>query len=323
MNTLSRRAFLKVLTIISSLSLISKCSHIVEPLTIASHVWSGYELMFLARHEGWLSENSVQFLETLSATDSIQALLDGRVYGAALTLDEVLRARAQAIPLTCVLVFDVSTGADMVLSKTEIMNLSDLKGKRIGFEASALGALMLHKLLEAAQLEKSDIVPIKVNYDQHIVAWNQGKVDAVITFEPIASQLLDQGAHKIFDSRKIPDTILDVLAIKSDILKTHHNHIKSLIAAHFRARRYFYQNPQDAIYKMAVRMKIPADEVLNSFRGLNLPNEQANLKYLSSDQGTLLVAARNLCTLMVETGMLKQADSLDNLFTADFLPKDF
>jgi NitT/TauT family transport system substrate-binding protein len=102
---------------------------------------------------------------------------------------------------------------------------------------------MLYKLLQAAQLDKSAIIPVAVNYDQHLKAWQQGQVDVVITFEPVASQLLNQGADKLFDSRKIPDTIFDVLAVKPEIIATHAAQIKTLVAAHFRARHYFCRMP--------------------------------------------------------------------------------
>lgn len=318
---LSRRFFLKTLATIATIPLFSDCSPTIEPLAITSHVWSGYELMFLAQREGWLLPQSVQLIETLSATESIQALIEGKADGAALTLDEVLRVRAQGVPLTCVLVFDVSAGADMVLSKTDLNDLSELAGKRIGFEPSALGAVMLYKLLQAAQLEKSAIIPVAVNYDQHLTAWKQNQVDAIITFEPIASQLLHQGAYKVFDSRKIPDTIFDVLAVKTDVITRYAANISNVVAAHFRARQYFYRNPQDATYKMAIRMKLSASEVLNSFRGLNLPNEHANKKYLTEQNSTLLMAAKTLSSVMIESGILTQADHLDNLVNARFLPK--
>lgn len=317
----SRRLFLKALSATAALPLLSNCPETVEPLTIASHVWSGYELLFLARREGWLLPENVKLLETLSATDSFRALATGKAAGAALTLDEVLRARAQGIPLTCVLVFDVSAGADMVLSKTALDSLSQLAGKRIGFEKSALGSLMLYKLLQAAALENSAIIPVAVNYDQHIAAWKQNRVDVVITFEPIASQLQNLGAHKIFDSRKIPDTIFDVLAVKSSLISSHGEQLKRLVFAHFQARQYFYHNSQDAAYKMAVRMGLSAADVLNSFRGLNLPNEQANQKYLTFEHSRLLIAAKTLSSVMMQIGTVKQPDDLQNLVSADFLPE--
>lgn len=317
----SRRLFLKALLATAATPLLSTCPQTVESLTIASHVWSGYELMFLAQREGWLLPKHIKLLETVSATDSFRALATGKADGAALTLDEVLRARAQGMALTCVLVFDVSAGADMVLGKTALASLSQLAGKRIGFERSALGSLMLYKLLQAAALEKSAIIPVAVNYDQHIAAWKHNQVDVLITFDPTASQLQNQGAYKIFDSRKIPDTIFDVLAVKSELISSYEDQLKKLVSAHFQARQYFYHNSQDAAYKMAVRMGLSAADVLNSFRGLNLPNEQANQKYLTAQGSTLLTAAQTLSAVMMQNGTLKRPDDLQNLVSADFLPE--
>ena len=53
------------------------------PITIASHVWVGYEPMFLARSLGWLDEGRVTLHETASASESMEALVAGRVDGAA------------------------------------------------------------------------------------------------------------------------------------------------------------------------------------------------------------------------------------------------
>ena len=320
MNT-SRRLFLRAITTtVAAIPLLSSCPQQVKALTIASHSWPGYELLFLARREGWLSLAHVNLLETASATDSLQKLVAGEADGAALTLDEVLRARALGVALTCVLVFDVSAGADRVLSKMPLDNLAGLAGKRIGFEKSAVGSLMLHELLKAAKLERSAVIPVAVNYDQHLAVWNQNQVDVLVTFEPIASQLLERGAYKIFDSREIPNTIFDVLAVKTELINSHRQAIENLVSAHFQARQYLYHNAQDAAYKMTVRMKLSAQGVLDSFRGLNLPNEQANEKYLSGQHSHLLVAAQTLSALMMEIGSIKQPDSLQTLVSADFLP---
>jgi hypothetical protein len=68
-------------------------------------------------------------------------------------------------------------------------------------------------------------------------------------------------------------------------------------------------------------MKLSAFEVFNSFRGVSLPNEQANEKYLTAQHSTLLMAAKTLSAVMTESGILKQPDNLQNLVSADFLPK--
>ncbi len=313
---LARRLYLCLL-----ITLLSQCDVAPQPpLKIASHVWPGYELMFLARRESWLPQKNIVLQETLSATESIQALVDGKVDGAALTLDEVLRARAKGIALTIVLVFDVSAGADKVLGKPGIDSLADLAGKRIGAEQSALGALMLHKTLEAAHLKLTDVVPININ--DHLAAWQNEQVDALISYDPLASTLLEQGATLLFDSRKLPDTIFDVLAVKTDAIQKNPDAIKALVAGHFRALKYFRSHTQDAVYRMAERLQVPGNEALNDFRGLELPNVLENRKFLNATDSVFIQAAQALSTLMEKEHYLPQKDAMDHLVNADFLPQE-
>lgn len=290
-------------------------------MIIASHVWPGYELMFLAQNQGWLSEPNLELLSTQSSTESLSALSSGQVDGAALTLDEVLLARANSISLTIVLIFNISAGADMVLARPEIASLSDLKGKRIGVEPSSLGALMLHKLLKIAHLNQDQVITVNLGISEQIQAWQNGKIDVLITFEPVAGKIIATGATLLFDSRQIPDTIFDVLAIRSDVAQKYKETLEALTLAHFKTLDYFRHNSLDAAYRMARRMELTGPEALKTFRGLELPDIHANRRYLSNKQSRLQQAAQILSTIMTKQGMIPQADSFEGLFTDSYLPR--
>lgn len=314
--TLSRR---QCLLAIACLPLLPGCEQSPEkPLTIASHVWPGYELMFLARREGWLPMRGVLLRETTSATDSLAALAAGEVEGAALTLDEVLRARDRGIALTVVLVFDISVGADAVMVRPEIGSLAELAGKRIGVEQTALGALVLHKLLVRAGLSPSAITPVALDQNGPLAAWHQQRLDAVITYEPHITHLEEQGARRLFDSRDIPNTIFDVLAVRSDVAATYRHELSALVQAHFKAHRHLINSPQDAAYRMAGRMGLDAREVLAAYRGLELPDARVNRSLLS--EGHLVEAARMLSRVMVEAGLLLKPAEIMHFSTPDYLP---
>jgi NitT/TauT family transport system substrate-binding protein len=319
----NRRKFLTLMGVLMGTPLLVKCSsEAPSPLTIASQVWPGYELMFLARKEGWLPSQGLTLVETNSATESLKALSDGKVDGAALTLDEVLHARDQGIDLTVVMVFDVSFGSDMLLVKPNIETLGELAGKRIGVEQSAVGALMLHKILLAAQLSQADITIVPVSIDQHLNAWLDNQVDAIVSYDPIANHLVTKGALRLFDSRDIPDTIFDVLAIKSEAIQSHTKAIRGLIAGHFKARAHFLHNPQDASYRLATRLGLTGPEVLISYKNLVLPDIKRNRQFLSEPHGNLLTSAKKLSGLMIDARLLSRQDSFINLVNAEFLPED-
>lgn len=294
------------------------------PLRIAAHPWPGYELLFLARREGWLSKQQVRLVETGSATASLAALERGTVDGACITLDELLRVRDNGLQLTAVLVFNISAGADHILARPGISSLRQLAGKRIGVEPSALGELMLHLSLQTAGLDSSQLTVVPLTPDDHHQVWQAGHLDAMVCYEPIASQLQALGAVSIFDSRSLPGMIVDLLAVRSELLEQYAEQLRSLTSAHFRACHHLAHNPQDAAYKLAERLKLPASGVLDAYRGLELPNVSANRRYLAGDKAQLLGSVRTLGPIMQQHGLLKQPVSLGRLLDARFLPdKDF
>ena len=302
--------------------LMSGCERGISPLRVATNPWIGYEFMFLARRENWISVQDIVLVEAGSATGALDLLAAGKADGAALTLDEVLRGRERGLALTAVLVFDVSLGADVLLAKPGIDALARLKHKRIGFEPSGVGALMLTKALEAAGLRTSDVTAVPTKFDQHEKVWRAGDIDALITFEPAASRLEAEGALRLFDSSKIPDTVIDVLAVTPTAADRHHEALHSLVEAHFRALAHFRQNPYDAAHRMAEHLKMSPKQVMGAFKGLELPNESRNRKLLRGNESSLVKTAQELGAVMVQAGLLKNGQTdVSRLVSADFLPR--
>jgi NitT/TauT family transport system substrate-binding protein len=234
----------------------------------------------------------------------------------------MLAIRATNVPLTAVLVFDVSAGGDMLLARPSIKNLADLAGKRLGMEKNAVGALVLGKVLELTGLPTSAITLVDLPVDRQLAAWNNNAIDAVISYEPTATMLLRNGAKRLFDSREMPDTIFDVLAVRTDQTAHWRAELKGLVAAHFRGLKHIQQNRQDAIYRIAAYQKISPEEVQQALAGVMLPSLASNREYLAAKNGRLAIAAKHTSNLMVQHGLLKQPDDLVGLSSSDWLPRD-
>lgn len=317
-----RRAALRLLSGCALAPLLAACGR-ARALRIAGHVWPGYELLFLARAEGWLDERRASLLETASATESMRALAEGRADGAALTLDEVLRLRAGGVPLSVVLVFNISAGADMLLARPGLGAIADLKGKRIGFEQGAVGLLMLHQALQAGGITPGEVVQVPLPIDRHEAAWREGGLDALITYEPVASRLFDAGARRLFDSRGLPDTIVDVLAIRTGALDSGGAEAaRHLVSAHLRGLAHLASHPQDAAYRLAPRLNLPPEQALAAYRGLLLPDRDHNRRLLDGPAPVLMDTARRLSALMASSGLLPAEDALAGLLRPEYLPWD-
>lgn len=295
-----------------------------EPIAVAGHVWVGYEPTFLARDEGWLDTRKVHLFETISASDSLRALQDGKVDGAMLTLDETFKARASGIPLSVVMVFNISAGADMLVARSTISNLSELKGKRIGYESSSVGDLLLAVILNQAGLSKKDVKLVPISVDKQHDAWVRNQMDAVITYEPVATQIVGHGGGRLFDTRQTPNLIVDVLAIRSDVLDRRHSKaIQHLISSHFKALDHLNRNPQDAAYRMAGRLGLTAEGVLAAYKGLVLPDAANNLRLLSGDSPELYKSAKDLSAIMLASGILKKGDETGSLIRSEYLSEKY
>jgi hypothetical protein len=180
----------------------------------------------------------------------MELLRGNAVHGAGLTLDEALRLRDEGLDLRIVLIFNQSLGADALLARGDIRTLRDLAGRRIGAETNAVGMLMADTVLKAAGLAPDQVTLVPIGADGHEAAWRAGELDALVTCEPIVSRVLSGGARRLFDSRQMPDTIFDMLAVRADSLSRHERHLKRLLRGYFQGRRLLRDNPIDASYRL-------------------------------------------------------------------------
>jgi NitT/TauT family transport system substrate-binding protein len=290
-----------------------------QPLRIAIQPWCGYQFVKLASLQGWMSTETIQIMDTALAIESKQALQNGAVDCAALTLDEVLLLLDAGLDLKVALVFNVSAGADVLLVRPEIDRLQQLRGKRIGVENSSLGAIMLAEFLSSAGLQRSEVVVIDMDAD-HISFWDNENLDAVLTYDPSRSELVNRGLIPLFDSRSLPLTIVDVLAVRGEVLSDKAGAIRDLIAGHFYALRQWQENPINTSYQLAPLIGVGAEAVNDVYKGLDLPDALYNRRYLTPPAAELTRAATSVAGIMREAGMLGRMPELEGLFVADYLP---
>ena len=303
------------------LTLLASCSPAHEkPLRIGTNTWIGYEPLYLARSLDLYQDKQIKLVELTSASDVIHALRNGMLDGAALTLDETLSLIDDGFDLKVILVFDFSNGADTLLSQSDITTLSQLKGKRVAVESSAVGALLLVSALNSVNMDVSDIEIVSCTADEHVACYQNN--DAVVTFEPAKSQLLAQGANQLYDSRKIPDKIVDVLIVSNETTISHPNSLRQLLSGYFKALQYVKEHPQKAATMMSQRLNLTSNQVLSSFEGIHIPLRDENHQLLSGELSPLNQTASELSEFMFNLKLLKNSPKLQKFSDPSFLPKE-
>lgn len=290
------------------------------PLRVGVHPWVGYESLYLARDFAWLPAHA-RLVEGQSAGDSLAAMRAGDLDAAALTLDEVFSARADGIPLVVVAVMDMSAGADVVMARPGLPGLSYLAGKRVAVERSAVGGLMLAHVLEVAGLDVGRIEVVDMGIDEQPAAWRAGHIDAAISYEPTASLLRREGAEQVFDSRALPETIFDVLALRRDRARGREDTVEALLESHFRGLEHIRVNRGDAMYRIAAHQGITAREAERALAGVVLPDLAGNRASLAPGS-RFLAAADAVHRTMLARGLIRRADTMGDLVDPAYLPAE-
>lgn len=273
------------------LTLLSACQPAPDPvLRIGTNVWPGYEPLYLARDLAVFHEPQVQLVEYRSASQVISGFQKGVIDLAAVTLDEAVRLAASGEPIEVIWIFDFSDGADQVLARPEIQRVQDLKGKRIGVEESALGAFVLSRLLDLHQMQPQDVTAVSMSVSEHAQAMQQGKVDAVITFEPEKSKVLQQGGHTIFSSKQLPGEIVDVLIARKGPNRSFSD--QDLIRTLFAYEQALIRVKKDLPAHLPLlnrRMKLTDADLVLTFSEMSIPNREEQLAFFHNSSKTAML----------------------------------
>ena len=177
--TLNRRSFLfRVPAAPLAAALLGGCVEMpLAPLRIGINAWVGYDPLVLARDQGGVDAQVLRIIDTFSNTDSLRALSNGLLDGAALTLDEALRLADGGLPVVIIAMINQSEGADAVLARPDVLQASDLRGRVIGLEKTALGAVVLEQLLQEGSLRPNEVSTLHVEAAQHADMMRAGRVD--------------------------------------------------------------------------------------------------------------------------------------------------
>jgi NitT/TauT family transport system substrate-binding protein len=153
-----------------------------------------------------------------------------------------------------------------------------------------------------------------------VSGYEHNDVDAVVCFEPYATQLSKLGARRLIDSSQFPGVIVDVLASKQSALTGAPRSLEQLLAGYFQAFSVLQNSPTQAAELMAPALGIRAQEVTRALRGVRMKSLTDNRTLLVGPSPELVSMAQSVSALMLSSGLLKARANLDKLVDSRFLP---
>lgn len=290
------------------------------PLRVAWSLWPGYYPMAIAQEKGFFEKHGVQVEPVFYSfyNNQLPDLASGLVDGATMTLSDTMFDSVSS-SVKVVLVLDNSAGADQIVTNSSIAGPEDIRGKRIGVSrATVSGLLLVRQMLQNNGIDPSEVTQVEVPPEKVPNAL-QSSVDLGYTYDPFTSQALAQGGKVIFSSADAPGLIVDVLAMRKEIVQQRPEDVRAFVAAWLEAVDYWKKNPAEGNAIIAKATGLKPEEV--SPAGADLFDLDANQKTFipGSTFISLYYTTQNELQFLVSTGDVTKPANINTLLDPSFL----
>ena len=285
----------------------------VPPIRIGTFPGPTSELVFLAQHRGWLPPSDYRLVEFINDGEVMRAFRNGSIEAAFVSLDEVLSLAQSGMDPVILFVTAESRGGDAIVAHADVTSLADLRGRRVAVQVNSVSAYLLRRSLKTAGLDVEDLQIVNLPPDRHRAAFMRRDVDAVVTAEPVRTQILELGGVELFSSASLPLELMGVTIISGAYLEQHGDRASALCAA-WRQAGVDIGTSEDARAWVATRMKVTPrtlDTMLDVVR-LIRPSESDAL--LGPPRPRLMVTAARIQAVLVDSRVLTKSLPLEPIF---------
>jgi NitT/TauT family transport system substrate-binding protein len=173
--------------------------------------------------------------------------------------------------------YSLVTGKD-----SGIVNLADVKGKRIAIAGSTIAEYITDRLMVENGMSPNDIVKVEVpRIPQRAELVSLGQVDLAALVEPLATSVVDSGGRRIMDDRK---SLIGVSAIimAERTIQQNPEGVRRYVQATMRAMQAINAEPEKYRNLLIERANLP-ESLKQTFRVPSFPANQVPSEAILKD----------------------------------------
>jgi NitT/TauT family transport system substrate-binding protein len=213
----------------------------------------------------------------------MEAFSAGKVDAVAMTNGDQLVTGASGAASVAILINDYSNGNDMIVARSGIDKVEQLKGKKIGVEVGFVSHLLLLNALKVHQLSAGDVQIVNVPTDQTPQALKSGSVDAIVAWQPNSGQALREvaGSKPVFTSKDVPGIIYDVLAVNPKSLAERRADWEKVVGVWYQVVDFLAEekNRPEALKIMSARVSLTPEQYAPLLDGTFLLGVAGNIEH--------------------------------------------
>ncbi|MBD3182790.1 lipid kinase [Candidatus Poribacteria bacterium] len=251
--------FTLVLAAVMSLSFAGNTWAKPKKFKAAWSIYAGWQPWDYANQSGilkkWADKYNIEIeLVRMDYIPSIEAYVAKKVDACVMTNMEALdMPAASGINTTALILGDFSNGNDAVLTRDNT-GIKDLNGEEIYLVELSVSHYLLARALEMNNMDERNVILVNTSDSDIAPAFiANGNQKAVVTWNPLVMQILQEpGISKIFDSSKIPGEILDLMVVRTGVLKENPEFGKALTGAWYEVMDIMSQRGSTADEAMSI-----------------------------------------------------------------------
>jgi len=286
----------------------------VPPLRIGTFPGPTSELVFLAQHRGWLPSPDYRLVEFVNDGEVMRAFRNGSIEAAFVSLDEVLSLAQSGMDPVILFVTAESRGSDAIIAHADVTSFADLRGRRVAVQVNSVSAYLLRRSLKTAGLDVADLQIVNLPPDRHRAAFVRRDVDAVVTAEPVRTEILERGGVELFSSASLPLELMGVTIISGADLEQHGERASALCAA-WRRAEVDIGTSDDARAWVAARMRITPEALGTMLDRVRLITPSESDALLGPPRPRLMTTAARIQAVLLESGLLTRSQPLEPIFS--------
>jgi len=235
-----------------------------EVMKVAQYNWPGQWWIDIADSKGWFAEAglNVELVDTnADYFASLDDMANGKLDEQGFVLFDLINYRLSDFDLVAVIVSDDSNGIDAIVAKNEIETIADLKGKRIGVGKGTYLDYILEEVLSENKLFDKDIIKVDMLPEETVAAFSKGELDAAVLWEPLVSEIVEQGNHIIWDTSKISGISPSIAVFHQSFINSRPNDIQAFVNVWHKTTKFIKANPDEAFGIIAENYDVSLEEV--------------------------------------------------------------
>lgn len=295
------------------------------PMKVARYYWPGTYWVEIADKKGWFEEAGLNIELIDSNPDywrSLQDTVDGKIDVSNFTLFDLMHFNAGGADLVLVINGDNSTGSEAIVVRSAITTLADLKGKTIGVDTGTYLEYILDVVLRRYGLTPDDVTKIKIAGEKAAEEFEKGKLDAIITWEPVISEAIVQSnGRKLFDTSAIPGISPGGHTFRRSFIKERPDDVQAYVNVWHKTTLFIKENPDEAFGIIAGIYNVTPGEALAFARLARILDTRDNLTSFSYGAGfeSLHGTARQINNFLIAEGVTKKQLNSTEFIDATFI----